>query len=199
VRLLGQPWSGVAEKERRALRSKLQYIPQDPLSSFDPRYRVKDIIGENLPGLASAARTARIRALLDQVGLDADLMARRPRSLSGGQRQRVAIARALAAEPALIVCDEPVSALDVCIQAQVIDLIAELQSRLGVALLFISHDLALVQHVADRLIVLKDGRVVEEGDADRVFAAPAHDYTRGLIASLPRPLVTSGAFAGGHL
>jgi peptide/nickel transport system ATP-binding protein len=199
VRLLGRPWSGAPERERRALRSKLQYIPQDPLSSFDPRYRVRDIIGENLPGLAAAGRAARISALLEQVGLDEDLAARRPRSLSGGQRQRVAIARALAAEPALIVCDEPVSALDVCIQAQVIDLIAELQSRLGVALLFISHDLALVQHVADRLIVLKDGRVVEQGDADRVFAAPAHDYTRSLIASLPRPLVGSGAFAGGTL
>ncbi|MFD1704619.1 nickel ABC transporter ATP-binding protein NikE [Methylopila henanensis] len=191
VRLLGKPWSGVSERERRTLRSKLQYIPQDPLSSFDPRYRVSDIIAENVAGLDRPARAKRIEALLEQVGLDRSVAARRPLSLSGGQRQRVAIARALAAEPALIVCDEPVSALDVCIQAQVIDLIAELQSRLGTALLFISHDLGLVRHVADQVVVLKDGRVVEHGEADAVFRAPSHAYTRELIASSPAALVAA--------
>ncbi|WP_454917399.1 nickel ABC transporter ATP-binding protein NikE [Xanthobacter sediminis] len=186
VRLLGQPWSALREAARRPLRAKLQYIPQDPLSSFDPRYRVRDIIAENLAGLPRADADRRIRALLDQVGLSAGLMDRNPRAMSGGQRQRVAIARALAAEPALIVCDEPVSALDICIQAQVVDLIGELQSRLGTALLFISHDIALVHHVADRVLVLNNGRVVERGPVDDVFFRPAHDYTRTLLASVPK-------------
>ena len=191
VSLFGRLWSDVPERDRRPLRSKLQYIPQDPLSSFDPRYRVADIIAENVSGLDGPARARRIEALLEQVGLERSIAARRPLSLSGGQRQRVAIARALAAEPALIVCDEPVSALDVCIQAQVIDLIAELQSRLGTALLFISHDLGLVRHVADRVVVLKDGRVVEHGETGAVFRAPSHDYTRELIASSPAALVAA--------
>ncbi|GGC75525.1 nickel ABC transporter ATP-binding protein NikE [Chelatococcus reniformis] len=193
VRLLGEPWSGLSERARRPRRAKLQYIPQDALSSFDPRYRVKDIVGENLPGLDAAAGARRIGTLLEQVGLAPALAERHPRSLSGGQRQRVAIARALAAEPALVVCDEPVSALDVSIQAQVVDLIAELQAKLGTALLFISHDLGLVRHMADRLIVLKDGRIVEAGDAIGVFDAPAHTYTRSLIASLPAPLLAGPA------
>ncbi|HEY0290736.1 MAG TPA: ABC transporter ATP-binding protein [Hansschlegelia sp.] len=193
VTLLGQPWSNVPERRRKSLRSRLQYIPQDPLSSFDPRYRVAEVIGENLSGIEPHVRRRRILDLLERVGLDGAFADRSPRSLSGGQRQRVAIARALAADPVLIVCDEPVSALDVCIQAQVVDLIAELQSRLGTALLFISHDLGLVHHLADRVIVLKDGRVVEEGAAERVFQSPAHDYTRALIAAAPRSLVGGAA------
>uniref|UniRef100_UPI0012DDEFB2 ATP-binding cassette domain-containing protein n=1 Tax=Pseudacidovorax intermedius TaxID=433924 RepID=UPI0012DDEFB2 len=144
---------------------------------------------QNLPGLRGEARDARVRALLAQVGLAADLLDRLPRTLSGGQRQRLAIARALAAEPQLIVCDEPVSALDVSIQAQVIDLIGELQSRLGTALLFISHDINLVRHVADRVVVLDHGRVVEQGPAAEVLTQPAHAYTRSLLAAVPAPLV----------
>ena len=189
VRLQGQPWSDQPERLRRVLRPRLQYIPQDPLSSFDPRYTVRDVIAENLAGLAPAQAATCIASLLEQVGLGAELSHRAPRTLSGGQRQRVAIARALAAEPALIVCDEPVSALDISIQAQVIDLIGELQSRLGTALLFISHDINLVHHVADRVLVLNQGRVVEQGSVDAVFLRPAHDYTRMLLAAVPRPLV----------
>ncbi|MBO9641754.1 MAG: ABC transporter ATP-binding protein [Pseudacidovorax sp.] len=189
VQLLGQPWSALPEPSRRALRPKLQYIPQDPLSSFDPRYRVRDVVAQNLPGLRGEVRDARVRGLLAQVGLAADLLDRLPRTLSGGQRQRLAIARALAAEPQLIVCDEPVSALDVSIQAQVIDLIGELQSRLGTALLFISHDINLVRHVADRVVVLDQGRVVEQGPVDAVLAHPSHAYTQSLLAAVPPALV----------
>ncbi len=188
VQLLGQPWSGVRESARRPLRTRLQYIPQDPLSSFDPRWRVREVIAENIGGATRQEAARRIHKLLDQVGLPAALIDRAPRTLSGGQRQRVAIARALAAEPALIVCDEPVSALDISVQAQVIDLIADLQSRLGTALLFISHDIPLVHHVADRVLVLHRGQVVEEGAVDQVFGHPGHPYTQALLAAVPPPL-----------
>ncbi len=186
VRLLGQPWSSVAESQRRQLRRKLQYIPQDALSSFDPRYRVSDIIAENLPRAEGrSARRERIVSLLELVGLGADHLDRLPRSLSGGQRQRVSIARALAAEPAIIVCDEPVSALDICIQAQVLDLLAELQSRLGTALLFISHDLGVIEHLCDRVLVFQNGQIVEQGTAEAVLGRPQHVYTQNLLASVP--------------
>ncbi|WP_343654949.1 ABC transporter ATP-binding protein [Paraburkholderia caribensis] len=122
---------------------------------------------------------------MEQVGLDARYLERRPLSLSGGQRQRVAIARALAPQPALIVCDEPVSALDVYVQAQVLDLLGTLQAELGLSLLFISHDLDVIRHVSDRVLVFKDGRVVEAGDAQRLFVAPRHAYTRLLMSSAP--------------
>jgi peptide/nickel transport system ATP-binding protein len=187
VRLLGKPWSGIPEAQRKDLRRKLQYIPQDALSSFDPRYRVQDIIGENLCAVVGrAAGRERIIALLESVGLDASHLDRLPRSLSGGQRQRVSIARALAADPAIIVCDEPVSALDICVQAQVLDLLADLQARLGTALLFISHDLGVVQHLADRVLVFQGGQVVEQGAVDAVLDRPAHAYTQTLLASVPK-------------
>ncbi len=186
VALLGQAWSGLREAERRSLRPRLQYIPQDALSSFDPRYRVLDVIGENLAGVRTRrARRERVVDLLEQVGLRAEVLERYPRLLSGGQRQRVLIARALAAEPAMIVCDEPVSALDICIQAQVLDLLGELQARLGTALLFISHDLGVIQHLADRVLVFHDGRIVEQGPVGEVFGSPEDDYTRTLLASVP--------------
>ena len=188
VQLLGQPWSGVPESARRPLRTQLQYIPQDPLSSFDPRYSVRQVIAENLGRATREEATRRVHALLEKVGLPAALAERAPRTLSGGQRQRVAIARALAAEPALIVCDEPVSALDISVQAQVIDLIAELQSRLGTALLFISHDIPLVHHIADRVLVLHQGREVEQGAVDEVFLRPTQAYTRALLDAVPPPL-----------
>jgi peptide/nickel transport system ATP-binding protein len=179
VRLLGEPWSGIPEPRRRPRRRRLQYIPQDPLSSFDPRYCVEDIVAENLPHPGAKDRRARLLALLDQVGLDGGVLDRHPRALSGGQRQRVAIARALAAEPALIVCDEPVSALDIGIQAQILDLLADLQGRLGTALLFISHDWGVIQHLADRVLVFQDGRIADEGSVVDVFGSG------GLSANLP--------------
>ncbi len=192
VRFAGRPWggSGVREPDRRGRRRHIQAIYQDPLGSFDPRYRVERIIGEAAAtaGVTRAGRGARVAELLEQVGLSADLMGRRPLELSGGQRQRVAIARALAPGPDLIVCDEPVSALDVSVQAQILDLLAGLQSELGVALLFISHDLGVIHHVSDRIVVMKDGAVVETGEVAQVFAHPAAGYTRELLAAVPRPV-----------
>ncbi|SDH35869.1 peptide/nickel transport system ATP-binding protein [Paraburkholderia steynii] len=189
VRFFGTQWNGegVREPARRALRSKLQYIPQDPLSSFDPRYCVRQLLDEALSASGLGTQQVRDRSveLLEQVGLDARYLERRPLSLSGGQRQRVAIARAIAPQPTLIVCDEPVSALDVYVQAQVLDLLGTLQAELGLSLLFISHDLDVIRHVSDRVLVFKDGRVVEAGDAQRLFVAPRHAYTRLLMSSAP--------------
>jgi len=186
VRLHGHPWSVLTERERRASRRLVQYVPQDPLSSFDPRWTVGQVLAENIPRQDSRAQRRDLAvAALERVGLTAGHLTRRPRSLSGGQRQRVAIARALIAEPEIIVCDEPLSALDVLIQAQVLDLIADLRAELGTSLLFISHDLGVVHHLADRVLVFKEGRVVERGDVDEVLKAPRHAYTRELLASLP--------------
>ncbi|MFE9062020.1 dipeptide ABC transporter ATP-binding protein [Streptomyces violaceusniger] len=186
VRLHGRPWSALTERERRASRRLVQYVPQDPLSSFDPRWTVGQVLAENIHRENSRARRRDLAvAALERVGLSAGHLTRRSRSLSGGQRQRVAIARALMGEPEIIVCDEPVSALDVLIQAQVLDLIADLRAELGTSLLFISHDLGVVHHLTDRVLVFKDGRVVERGEVDEVFTAPSHPYTRELLASLP--------------
>ncbi|MEV4559587.1 ABC transporter ATP-binding protein [Kitasatospora sp. NPDC049285] len=188
VRLGGQPWSGVHERRRRADRLRLQAVQQDPLSSFDPRADVARVIGEALARAGvprGRERTRRTTELLDQVGLPAALLRRRPAELSGGQRQRVAIARALAPAPQILVCDEPVSALDVSVQAQILDLLHDLRRDLGVAMLFISHDLGVVHHLADRVAVMKDGHLVETGEVDEVFARPAADYTRRLLAATP--------------
>jgi len=182
----GRRWTEVAGGERRALRRRMQTVSQDPLGSFDPRYTVARIIGEALPGLRRAARRARALELLEAVGLDSRHLDRRPRTLSGGQRQRVAIARALATEPDVLVCDEAVSALDVTVQAQVLDLLARLRVERGIAIVFISHDLGVVQHIADRVLVMKDGRVVESGEVGEVFASPREPYTRALTAAIPR-------------
>jgi peptide/nickel transport system ATP-binding protein len=187
ISFLGAPWSGLPEAQRRTRRPRMQLVSQDPLGSFDPRERVGQIVAEALGrlGVPRADRPARVAALLESVGLDAEAASRRPSSLSGGQRQRVAIARALATEPDVIVCDEAVSALDVSIQAQVLDLLADLRDRTGVALLFISHDLGVIHHIADRVVVMKDGRIVEQGDVQDVFTAAEHPYTQRLLASLP--------------
>jgi peptide/nickel transport system ATP-binding protein len=188
VLLNGQPWTGVPEKERRARRGQISVIYQDPLSSFDPRWSVERILADSLPPDRYAgddARRARVTELLEQVGLEDEHRARRPLQLSGGQRQRVAIARALGPEPSVIVCDEPVSALDVSIQAQVLDLLTRLQRQLGVSYLFISHDLGVIHHMSDRVLVLNEGKVVETGTADAVFHAPQQPYTQRLLAALP--------------
>ncbi|MFI0897261.1 dipeptide ABC transporter ATP-binding protein [Streptomyces sp. NPDC020983] len=190
VTLLGTPWSGLPESRRRPLRDRLQLVHQDPLSAFDPRYSVQRIVGEALGATsprAAARRREEITALLQRVGLDAGLLDRRPRQLSGGQRQRVALARALAPRPEVLVCDEPVSALDVSVQAQILDLFAEVRAELGLATVFISHDLGVIRHTCDRVIVLRAGTVVESGPVEDVFRAPAHPYTRELLAALPSP------------
>ncbi|RQR26263.1 ABC transporter ATP-binding protein [Burkholderia sp. Bp9142] len=187
VTLDGKPWSGAPEAIRRARRARLQLIAQDPYSSFDPRYSVGQIIGESLDaiGIRGDARRRRVLQLLDEVRLGAGCIDRYPRELSGGQRQRVAIARAFAPSPALLVADEPVSALDVSIQAQVLDLLADLQAEHGTAMLFISHDLGVIHHVADRILVMRRGRVIESGPVERVFDVPSHPYTASLLDALP--------------
>lgn len=183
----GQMWSNVAENIRRPRRSIMQLIAQDAFSSFDPRYTVEKIVGESLDvtGLQGAERRDRVLEVLEAVRLGGDFLKRYPRELSGGQRQRVAIARAFAPRPRLLVADEPVSALDVSVQAQVLDLLAELQASSGTSLLFISHDLGVVHHLTDRVVVMKDGRIVESGDVVQVFSAPRHGYTRKLIEAVP--------------
>ena len=184
VLLDGRPWSALPERERRPLRGSIQLIDQDSYASFDPRYTVARIIGEAvaLAGDDRGARDARTRELLEQVGLSPALLGRRARQLSGGQRQRVAIARAIARRPRILVCDEPVSALDASIQAQVLALLERLQRDLGLTLVFISHDLAVIRQMSDEIAVMWEGRVVESGEASEVLAAPQHPFTRALLA-----------------
>jgi peptide/nickel transport system ATP-binding protein len=189
VELLGTPWAPARERDRRPRRGDLGAIYQDPASSFDPRFTVGRLLADAL----TSGRSTRLRpvatevvALLARVGLDADTAARRPDTLSGGQRQRVAIARALAPRPRVIVCDEPVSALDVSVQAQVLDLLDELQRQDGLAYVFISHDLDVVEHMSDRVAVMHEGRVVEQGRTAEVFSTPQHAHTRALLAARRR-------------
>ncbi|MGV6874373.1 dipeptide ABC transporter ATP-binding protein [Pseudochelatococcus sp. B33] len=188
VLLDGEPWSELTEQQRRTKRAGIQLIAQDPLSSFDPRYTVERIVGESLDTVQvhGGARRERVREVLDAVSLGDAFLDRHPRELSGGQRQRVAIARAFAPRPKLLVADEPVSALDVSIQAQILDLLAELQAESGTSLLFISHDLGVVHHLTDKVIVMRSGHVVENGSVGEVFTAPRHSYTRELLEAIPR-------------
>lgn len=193
VTFLDQPWAGVGndqveEKQRRLYRRDISVIYQDPLSSFDPRWSVGQILADALDvaGIALAQQPARISQLLSQVRLPAQLASRRPLQLSGGQRQRVAIARAIASDPKIIICDEPVSALDVSVQAQVLDLLADLQTSLGLAYLFISHDLGVIRHVSDEVLVMRHGKVVESADVEILFERPQHEYTRRLLGAVPR-------------
>ena len=180
VRVLGEPWSGISERARRPRRAALGAVYQDALASFDPRLTVGAVLRD------AAGSADHSIGLLDRVGLGAAVLGRRPLELSGGQRQRVGIARALANRPQILICDEPVSALDMTVQAQVLDLLDELQRDLGLSLVFISHDLGVVQHVSDRIVVIENGSVVETGQTERVFAAPAHPYTRRLLDAVPR-------------
>jgi len=188
VLLDGEPWSGIPERARLARRPRVQVIYQDPLSSFDPRFSVTQLLAQSLArvGHPRSDRMRRMTELLDLVGLSSAMLTRYPLQMSGGQRQRVAIARALSMKPEIIVCDEAVSALDVSIQAQVLDLLADLQAEFTMSYLFISHHLGVVRHVSDRVLVMKDGCVVEQGDVDDVFERPQHPYTQELLAAIPR-------------
>ena len=186
VLLRGGPWSSLAESTRRRMRGRIQLIEQDPASSFDPRYTVRRILAEAVAITdARVDRPARILELLEQVGLSAEHLGRRGHELSGGQRQRVALARALARRPSILVCDEPVSALDVQVQAQVLALLENLQASTGLSLVVISHDLAVIAQLSDTVLVMRDGVVVESGEASQVLANPTHPFTRELLDSLP--------------
>jgi peptide/nickel transport system ATP-binding protein len=173
----------------RPLRQRMQVVFQDPFSSLNPRMRVRDILAEPIRnfGLASspADLNARIDALLDTVRLSREAARRWPHEFSGGQRQRIGIARALALEPELVICDEPISALDVSVQAQVVNLLADLKQTLGLTLLFIAHDLSMVRYVSDRIAVMYLGRLMELGPADETYFHPRHPYTQTLIAASP--------------
>jgi peptide/nickel transport system ATP-binding protein len=173
----------------RAARQRVQIIFQDPLASLDPRMRVREQISEGMKSFGIGAndreRGERVAALLERVQLDPETMDRYPHEFSGGQRQRICIARALAVEPRLIVCDESVSALDVSIQAQILNLLRDLQEELGLSYLFITHDLSVVRYLAHDVAVMYLGKIVEQGPTERVFEAPAHPYTQGLLAAIP--------------
>ncbi len=188
VELDGARLDDVSGKQLRAARRHVQMVFQDPYSSLDPSTSVGSSVAEPLrvhTDLDRRERTARVRELFDLVGLRPELMTRYPDEFSGGQRQRIAIARALAAEPSLLICDEAVSALDVSTQNQVLNLLADLQQELGLAMLFITHDMSVVRHVAHRVAVMYFGEVVETASTDTLFAAPQHPYTLTLLASVP--------------
>jgi peptide/nickel transport system ATP-binding protein len=176
-------------RDLRPLRRRIQIVFQDPMASLDPRMSVRDAVAEGMQafgiGANEAERTERVRALFARVRLDPDQIGRYPHEFSGGQRQRICIARALAVEPRLLVCDEATSALDVSIQAQILNLLRELQAELGLAYLFITHDLGVVRYLADRVAVMYLGQIVEEAPAEALFEAPQHPYTKALLAAVP--------------
>ncbi|WP_010466588.1 MULTISPECIES: ABC transporter ATP-binding protein [Acidovorax] len=185
-----QDLAQLSQSQYRPLRSQIQIIFQDPYASLNPRMRIRDVLAEALDthGLAKgAARLPRIHQLLEQVGLRPEHAERFPHEFSGGQRQRIGIARALAVEPQFIVADEPLSALDVSIQAQVVNLLGELKEQLGLTLLFISHDLDVVEYLCDRVVVLYLGRVMEIAPTEALYAQPQHPYTQALLAAAPIP------------
>jgi len=191
VILDGKRIDDAAPGTMRQMRRRVQVVFQDPFSSLNPRMRVRDILAEPIRnfGLAKSAEDLEVRvtALMDTVRLPREALNRRPHEFSGGQRQRIGIARALAAEPELIVCDEAVSALDVSVKAQIVNLLQDLQSEFGLALLFISHDLAIVEHMTHRVAVMYLGKIVEVAPRRDIFAAPRHPYTKALLSAVPLP------------
>ncbi|WP_139793321.1 ABC transporter ATP-binding protein [Ensifer aridi] len=190
VRFSGRPMPKSGTAEWRALRAKMQLVYQDPLAALDRRLTITAQIGEPLEihrMIPKEHRAARVAELMAAVGLRPDQAGRFPHELSGGQRQRAVIARALASRPKLLVCDEPVSALDVSIQAQVVNVLRDLQEQNGIAMVFISHDLKVVRNIADRVAVMYLGRIVEEASSDVIFQSPQHPYTKALVSSVPVP------------
>jgi peptide/nickel transport system ATP-binding protein/oligopeptide transport system ATP-binding protein len=190
VRFKGEDVLAFSRARMRRARRDMQIVFQDPYSSLNPRMRVGDIVEEPLvihKTGPKAQRRARVAELFELVGLDPSQLSRYPHQFSGGQRQRIGLARALALDPSLIIADEPVSALDVSVQAQVINLLMDLQARLGLTYVFIAHDLRLVRHICSRVAVMYLGRIVEMGPTERLFEAPAHPYTRALLSAIPVP------------
>ncbi len=187
----GQNLSALSSRDLRRVRTKIQMIFQDPISSLNPRRRVRDIVAEPLVIWKRGTKTerdAKVREMLEAVGIDPDAAGdRRPGEFSGGQCQRISIARALMSEPDLLVCDEPVSALDVSVQAQILNLLADLKSRFGLTMVFIAHDLAVVKNVSDRVAVMYLGKLVEIAPSDELYRSAAHPYTEALLLSIPEP------------
>ena len=180
----------MSENEFRPLRREVQMIFQDPFGSLNPRHTIRQIVGEALeihfPQMSTGDRRDRVAELMKQVGLEPGMMERYPHEFSGGQRQRIGIARALAVKPKFIVCDEPVSALDVSVQAQIVNLLQDLQAELGLTYLFIAHDLAVVEHMSDHVLVMYRGEIVESAPAQAIYENPQHDYTKKLLAAVPK-------------
>jgi oligopeptide transport system ATP-binding protein len=188
VKFEGQEIAGLGRRELRPLRRQMQMIFQDPYASLNPRKRVGQIVGDQLKiqKVASGKELrARVEGLLDRVGLSPEHVNRFPHEFSGGQRQRIGIARALALEPKLVICDEPVSALDVSIQAQIVNLLDDLQDEMGLTYVFVAHDIGVVRHISDRIAVMNHGKIVEAGDADQVCEHPRDAYTKKLLAAVP--------------
>jgi peptide/nickel transport system ATP-binding protein/oligopeptide transport system ATP-binding protein len=179
----------LSEREFRPLRREMQMIFQDPFGSLNPRFTIGEIVGEALeihfPKMNRSDRASRVADLLRLVGLKSDMMRRYPHEFSGGQRQRIGIARALAVEPRFIVCDEPVSALDVSVQAQIVNLLQDLQEQFGIAYLFIAHDLAVVEHISDHVLVMHHGKIVESASAEAIYNDPQNEYTKTLLSAVP--------------
>ena len=190
VKFEGREISGLGRRRMRPLRRKMQVVFQDPYASLNPRKRIGQIVGDplKLQGVAKGSDLRRqVQELLERVGLGGEHLNRYPHEFSGGQRQRIGIARALALKPKLVICDEPVSALDVSIQAQIVNLLDDLQDELGLAYLFVAHDIGVVRHISDRIAVMHDGKIVEQGTADQVCERPQDEYTKKLLAAVPIP------------